>query len=222
MSCPEYNSGLFIKNRRVGALVKVSLIMSVQGGDRAEWRAPRAFGLRGSSWVGLILLLLIAPAFAATHLEGLAGYEGEWQRISPDEDASRLDAIDTAVADLPWLMRKVAGPALRRQAVPPPGYVFELQSDGLAMARIDRELRRLALDNVERQFETERGTVTLSSLQLQDAIQTRWKTPNAEGSNTFRLVDGGSTLLVEYMMQITAISGIDRIRYQARFAQKTQ
>lgn len=201
--------------------MKVSSITSVHGDDGAESRAPRAFRLRASSWVGLTLLLLIAPAFAATHLEVLAGYEGKWQRISPDEDASRLDAIDRAIADLPWLMRKVAGPALHRQTVPPAGYVFELQSDGLAMARIDREPRRLALDNVERQLETERGSVTLSSLQLKDAIEARWKTPKAEGSNTFRLVDGGSTLLVEYMMQINAISGIDRIRYQARFARRT-
>ena len=222
MSYPEYNSDGFIKHCRAGVLVKVSSVMRLHGRDGATSREPRAFCLRALRWVGLTLVLIIAPAYAATHLEGLADYEGKWLRVSPDEDASRLDAIDTAVADLPWLMRKVAGPALHRQTVPPPGYVFELQSDGLAMARIDRELRRLALDNVERQFETERGTVTLSSLQLQDAIQARWKTPNAEGSNTFRLVDGGSTLLVEYMMQITAISGIDRIRYQARFAQKTQ
>ena len=90
------------------------------------------------------------------------------------------------------------------------------------MASRDRELRPLKLDGVERSVESGRGLVTVSAQEREDAIETRWRTDQAEGSNIFRLADDGTTLVVESVMQITAISGVKLIRYEARFARTPQ
>ena len=170
----------------------------------------------------LASLVLLLPTQSAADRALFESLDGQWHRVTPDEDAARLNAIDAAVADMSWLMRTMAAPILRRSTVPPPHYVFQIVPEGLAMASRDRPLRPLQLDGVERHFETDRRSVTISAQQRDEAIETRWKTDQAEGSNTFRLADGGATLVVESVMQITAISGLQPIRYEARFARTPQ
>ena len=174
----------------------------------------------GPLLAGSLLALLSTQSAANPSL--FESFGGRWQRVTPDEDDERLSAIAAAVADMSWLMRGVAAPILRRSTVPPPHYLFELQPAGIAMASRDRPLRLLVLDGVERSVDGDRGTVIVSAVQLENAIETRWKTDQAHGSNTFRLDDGGTTLVVESVMQITALSGVQPIRYQVRFARTPQ
>lgn len=168
---------------------------------------------------GLLVALATQSGANASLFES---FNGRWHRVTPDEDGGRLSAIDAAVADMSWLMRGVAAPILRRSTVPPPRYLFELIPAGIAMAGREPVPRPLVLDGVERRVESDRGAVIVSAVQLEDAIETRWKTSQAHGSTTFRLADSGATLVVENVMQITALSGVQPIRYEARFARTPQ
>jgi hypothetical protein len=155
---------------------------------------------------------------ASAESTDLAPFGGDWLRVTAEQDRGRLRSIDAALADLSWVTRTMAGPILRRTTVPPERYVFEVDAGGIALGERGREPRPLALDGSERQFQGERGAVTTSAARLDDAIETRWQTEQAHGSNTFRVDQDGNTLIVKSVLQITAISGVEAITYETRFA----
>ena len=151
------------------------------------------------------------------HSQELAPFDGGWHRVANQSDEPRLQSIDAALAELSWVTRTMASPILRRTTVPPERYVFRVDESGIALGERDRPPRPLRTDGGERRFDSDNGPVTTSSRHLSDAIETRWQTDQAHGSNTFRLEDDGATLVVETVLQITAISGIEPIRYETRF-----
>jgi hypothetical protein len=172
--------------------------------------------VRSLRWLGLLTAVLCAAASPAVG-QAWTGFDGPWQRVSPERDEVRLQAINTALAGLSWVTRAMAGPILRRSTTPPERYVFRVDADGIALGQRGREPRPLSTDGSEREFEGDRGNVTTSARQVADGLETRWRTGQAHGSTTFRLADDGATLVVQSVLQITAISGVEPIRYEARF-----
>jgi hypothetical protein len=171
--------------------------------------------------VPITALLLAAASQAgaedgAVDLDRFRKLDGDWQRVSERDDPARLRAIERAIADLSWVTRTMAGPMLRRTTTPPDHYAFRLDAEAIWLAERHREPRPLRLDGSERRFEGDHGEVTTTARALAGAIETRWQTHQAWGTTTFRLADDGG-LMVESLLQITAISGIEPIRYQARF-----
>lgn len=168
-------------------------------------------------WRFGLFLTALCTALGPAHSQDLAPFDGRWHRVANQSNQARLESIETALADLSWVTRTMAGPILRRTTVPPERYVFRVDEDEIALGERGREPRPLLTDGSERRFDGDRGTVTTSARRLADAIETRWRTSQAHGSNTFRLEDGGATLVVESVLQITALSGIEPIRYETRF-----
>lgn len=172
--------------------------------------------------VALSFLVLALSHESAAGSVDLRSLPGRWQRIDVDrDDASRLRGISSATSKLSWLMRSMSRPILRRSIVSPAEYLFSRSADGLQMAPLGSEPRPLNLDGIEREFLRDSRTITLSSHQLGDAIEQRWRTKQGFGTITFRLVDDGRTLLVDNIIQVTAISGIAPIHYQAHFERHT-
>jgi hypothetical protein len=168
------------------------------------------------------LVLALSHESAARSVDVISSLPGRWQRIDVDrDDASRLRGISSATSRLSWLMRSMSRPSLRRLIVSPEEYHFSRSAEGLAMAPHGSEPRPLSLDGTEREFERDSRTITLSSHHLGDAIEQRWRTQQGFGTITFRLVDDGRTLLVDNIIQVTAISGIAPIHYQAHFERHT-
>lgn len=178
----------------------------------------REMRLRLAGLALMSLTLFVTPAVAELELRDL---DGEWRQIEGPSNAERVAAIESAIAELSWVMRTMAAPILKRTTTPPERYEFDVASDyphGIALAQRDEDLRPMLLDGRERHF-TDQGDGEFStrSQRHPDAIETRWKHGQAHGSTTFRLADDGSTLVVESLLQVTALSGVEPIRYETRF-----
>ena len=181
----------------------------------------------------LLLLLVLGPALVGwgddppgdTETDQVrecdlpfAAFDGEWLRVTIKEDEARLLAIDSALSELSWIVRAMVRPILRRATVPPERYLFQVDAAGIEIGRSRGKLRRLSLDGVEHPHEDDGRSLSVSATTREGAIDTRWKTAQAHGSALFRIGDNGATLLVESAFDITALSRVETIRYQARFS----
>ena len=180
-----------------------------------------------------LLLLLLAPALVGwgdnprgdTETDQvcecdlpLAAFDGEWLRVTVKEDQARLLAIDSALSELPWIVRAMVRPILRRATVPPERYLFQVDAAGIEFGESMGELRRLSLDGAERPHEDDGRSLSVSATTRGGAIDIRWQTAQAHGSALFGIENNGATLLVESAFDITALSSVETIRYQARFS----
>jgi hypothetical protein len=181
----------------------------------------------------VLLLLLLAPALLGWSDDPLgdtetdqvcecdlplAAFDGEWLLVTVKEDEARLLAIDSALSELSWIVRAIVRPILRRATVPPERYLFQVDAAGIALGESRSELRRLSLDGAEHPYEDDGRSLSVSATTREGAIDTRWQTAQAHGSALFRTEDNGATLLVESALDITALSNVETIRYQARFS----
>ena len=164
--------------------------------------------------------LLLVTAGAATADLKLGPFAGEWRRVESQPDEPRLESIRAALRELSWVTRTMATPILQRSTTPPDRYEFRVDTsypDGIALGQRDREPRPLLLDGRETEGVDKDLEVTTSALRREDGIETRWRTSQAHGSTVFRLSNDGTTLVVESLLQVTAISGVEPIRYETLF-----
>jgi len=159
----------------------------------------------------------------ADQAHGLAGFEGDWRQVDPDvNDASRLSAIDRAVAGLSWVVRKMAAPALRRSTAPPARMQFIWDGEQLVQRIMETEGR-----NAARVVDPEAGPVagtdkkgdpTTASWRLTDSVlHLDWTQAQAHGHNIYRVDPETEILIIEHMIQVTAISNVEPIIFVSQF-----
>lgn len=167
----------------------------------------------------LHLVVIGAPALAETPAASeLDPFDGAWERVAIEEDdAQRLSAIDSAIAGMSWLMRKMAAPILRSTTSPPTRYEFVVTEPELLLGQRGKEPWPLPLDGRERSGEGPRGTFKSLSHFENGAIETEWVVTEARGSNRYTISEDGETLVVQHMIQITRLAGVEPIHYRSRF-----
>lgn len=177
--------------------------------------------VRASGLTLLLLALLAAPGWADDRAL-LAPYDGAWQRIADaSAEAERLASIEAAIADLSWLVRKMASGVLTKTTVPPGEIAFTWDGTGL------RQRVRGANGEFDRPIQLERGPsahkdprgeeTIIEWRRTPDGLEVRWTQSQAFGRNIYRIDDRDETLHVEHRIQVTAIDGIDEIIYASRF-----
>jgi hypothetical protein len=164
---------------------------------------PRAGGL-----VALLLALLSLPAALAAQASPLPetaeapfrAFEGLWLRIqSEEEEQALLSSIERTLSSIPGLLRGLASGVMRRQIRPADRYEFAVEGGELFVATNGHRRRPLHLDGQPRERRDGDGTpVTVTSQIAADgSLETRWQRKDSHGSETYRLGEDGSTLVVE-------------------------
>jgi hypothetical protein len=157
--------------------------------------------------------------------EDLTPFAGEWQLIeyAPDE-ARRSKAIDRALESLNFLYRTMAAPVLRKTTVPPPRIQFTWDGESLYQRTLgvkNEQSRRVELGAGPQQGLDSRGEPFESTWQWTDAgLRLHWQQNQARGHNTYQLDPESGNLIVFHTIQITAISNVAPIVYQARFGRE--
>ena len=167
----------------------------------------------------LHLVALQSPSLAEPSVTpGLIPFDGAWERVAiAEDDAQRLSAIDSAIADLSWLARKMAAPILRSTTSPPTRYEFVVTEPDLLLGLRGNEPEPLPLDGREQSGEGPRGTFKSLSRFEDGVIETEWVVTDAHGSNRYAVSEDGETLIVHHMIQITTLAGVEPIHYRSHF-----
>lgn len=216
-----------------------SLRLTLSRARRSDRADPRRWatgsGIRGLlvSIVGCLLAFSGLPASLALASElaavihapppsDLSVYQGQWRRIeNEDDEAARLRAIDRAVEQMSWLMRRMAASVLRRTTVPPPEVNFEWDGERLHQhVRSDRGsvARRVDPGGNPVVSEDMRGDEFSAAWAWAEAgIQVSWQQQRANGRNVYRVDPADQTLIVEHTINITALDGVPPIVYVSRF-----
>ena len=153
----------------------------------------------------------------------LSGFEGHWQQIEvADSETARASAIETALGKLSWIVRRFAGGVLRKSTAPPAELQFAWDGERLHQGMADKNggfARRIDLGDEFRVLKDSRGVDFASSwIWTGDGLRLRWEQHQATGNNLYRLDQNAQILIVEHMIQVTAISNIDPIRFRSRFS----
>ncbi len=172
----------------------------------------------------LFAAMQIGPDTArADERHGLAGFEGDWRQVDPAvNNASRHSAIDRAIGRLSWVVRKMAAPVLRRSTAPPTRMQFIWDGERLVQRIMEPEGR-----NAARVVDPEAGPVagtdkkgdpTTASWHLTDSVlQLDWTQAQAHGHNIYRVDPETKILIIEHMIQVTAISNVEPIIFVSQF-----
>jgi hypothetical protein len=167
----------------------------------------------------------------AANIPDLRPFAGDWERIADDEaDALRLASIDSAIADLSWLVRKMAGGVLRESAAPPPEVRFLWTGEQLvqAVAVDGRTLERPVALRPDEMAVSAAGAAPVArtadvpvSWRWHDGrLEARWRHAQARGRTRFLHDPADDLLHVEYEIQVTALDGVAPIRYASRFERR--
>lgn len=189
--------------------------------------SPAPISASASASGSIPVLVPASPPASPSPAESaaLTPLTGRWHRVAVDEDdAMRLSAIDRALEDVSWLMRQMALRVLRKSTVPPPEMRFFWEEGQLY------QKRRKATGVVEQRAVLPDGQTRLDdegnefSWHLDpEGLRLRWIHPQARGSTLFRIEPAAGEaadskdLVVDYLLQVTAISDVDPVRFRVRF-----
>jgi hypothetical protein len=181
--------------------------------SRSTWARPAAAIL-------LALLTAVPLASAAPTLEttDLSRYHGRWRPIDLQRDETeRLAAIDRAVDDLSWVMRKMARRVLRRATKPPVEIGFSWDGSELLL-RQTRRGKNERTTAVVLQDRPAAGRPSDGEWHWADGgLRGSWVRSEARGSSSYRIDPASETLLLEQRIEITALDGIEPIVFELRF-----
>jgi len=152
----------------------------------------------------------------------LSRYEGHWQRVEASEsDAARRSAIESALKELSWLVRRMASGVLRKSTAPPPTLQFAWDGERLHQGMVDENggfSRVIEADGQPRLLKDPRGEDFSATWNWTgNDLQLRWEQHQATGSNFYRLEEDAQTLIVEHTINVTAISNVQPIVFRSRF-----
>ena len=168
----------------------------------------------------------LGPRAAATHPDSgsnpssqrLADFDGRWRKLeSMTDERDRLKSIDTAVADLTWVVRKMAGGVLRSTTAPKPELLFVW--DGVRLhERVSGSARLIEpgagpVTAVDPRGESFEGTWVWTP----DGLRFSWRQRQAYGVNLYRFDEAKRELTVDHAIHVTGIDGVGPILYRARF-----
>jgi hypothetical protein len=193
-----FRSRFFVSALGFSMLAATFLVAPVQAGFAADVDASR-------------------PAAA-----DLLAFEGRWQRIDdPKDDENRRSAIDRALRSLTWIVRRMATGVLNQTTAPAPELEFVWDGQRLYQnmkGKHGPQVRPIEIDGEFLEIEDDRGVPFSSAWAWTgDGLRVVWKQHQAHGSNVYRIDPETQTLLVEHMIQVTAISDIDQIVFHSRF-----
>jgi hypothetical protein len=169
----------------------------------------------------LLALLTAAPLASAAPTLGttdLSLYHGRWRPIDLEHDeAERLAAIDRAVDDLSWVMRKMARRVLRRSTKPPVEIGFSWDGSKLLL----RQTRRGKDARTTAVVLQDRPPADLPKdgdwHWADGGLRGTWVRSEARGSSSYRIDPVNESLLLEQRIEITALDGIEPIVFEIRF-----
>lgn len=177
-------------------------------------------------WIALVICLVAPLSGSAADADPgirLQAFAGDWRLLDmPQSDASRLAAIDRAIAGLSWVVRKMASPILSKSTAPPPEVAFIWDGEQLHQRVREsdgREQRRtIDLGGPLRESRDSRGDPFHASWQWKDAgLELRWEQHQANGSNFYRIDPARGALIVRHTIQVTAIENVAPIVFESSF-----
>jgi len=187
----------------------------------------QTFARQVAGWLRsvLIAILLVGSGSAwaiSPPADDLAAFEGDWNLVDSEHgDVARKLAIDKAVDELSWVVRKFAGGALKRTTAPPPRIQFSWDGERLrerVAGASGEHSRAIEIGGQPRDLKDSRGESFTSSWHWTDlGLQLTWVQPQAHGHNLYRVDSGSGTLIVEHLIQVDAISNVGPIVYESRF-----
>lgn len=154
--------------------------------------------------------------------EGLALFQGEWQRTDSEEaETARISSIDKAINGLTWVVRKMAGGVLRSSTKPPSEVQFVWDGSALHQRVYGDNgsfIRPVQLGADPIEALDDRGDPFISSWKIADeGLSLTWEQHQAYGQNLYRLNPDGQTLEIEHTINVTALSGVEPIVYRSQF-----
>ncbi len=164
-------------------------------------------------------------AVPGTQRIDLSAFDGHWQRIEdPTLDEKRVSAIERALSGLSWIVRRMASGILRRSTMPPEELQFTWNGESLEQelrGKKGPEKRPVLLDGKMRSAVDGRGVPFASSWAWSESgLRLDWEQHQATGNNLYRLDEHGDLLVVQHTIQVTAISNVDPIVFESRFARR--
>lgn len=153
----------------------------------------------------------------------LSPYDGHWQRIEDsDHEQERLQNIEASMAELSWIVRKMAAGVLKKSTVPPVEMRFTWDGQQLLQTTEGQNgnfERPVVLDGEPIQLTDARGEdFTSQWTWTERGLQVSWKQHQAYGTNVYSIDPEDRTLRVEHMIKVTAISDIAPIVFRSRFS----
>lgn len=209
---------------------------------------PRPFRCAASPGAtGRLALLLAAIAFVAgpavadpvaqAHLEAagalpseeeLLRFAGRWDQVADEHaEAERIANIDAALADLSWIVRKMAAGVLHTSAAPPPEVQFAWDGHRLAqLLAVDGEtlVRRIDLAGTVGAATAERPPDPDPEARWawrDGRLEVEWTRDQARGATRFRYDPTDDSLHVAYEIHVTALDGVAPIHYGTRFERRS-
>jgi len=163
-----------------------------------------------------------APAASAEALTDLSIFEGDWRLV--DQERARVHrerAIEDAVSELNWVLRKMAAPRLAESTAPPGRMQFYRRGKQLRQRVVEakgtRE-RSVEIGSVPSHARTSDGEPFEAAWSLTGTgLQLDWKQHQAYGSNVYRVDPETGSLIVQQTIQITAIDDVAPIVFESRF-----
>ena len=168
-------------------------------------------------------LVYAGTGFAAAEANfDLIPFEGEWSLIESErDDTARISAIEEAVDDLSWVWRQVARPVLTKTTVPPSRIQFTWDGTKLYQHIPESKnegTRPIAIGGEPLDSTDSRGEPFVASWQWTDqGLQLRWEQHQAFGYNVYRVDPDTGMLVVRHTINITALSNMEPIVFEARF-----
>jgi hypothetical protein len=156
----------------------------------------------------------------------LAEFAGDWRLLDTEGGrVSRMTAIDRAIGDLSWVVRKMAAPILRRTTAPPPRMQFTWDGRRLEQLVVrsegKEEARPVELDAEVVEDTDSRGEpMTVSWQWTGSGLRVNWAQNQAYGHNLYRVDSDSETLVVKHTIQVTGISDVNPIIYESRFGRR--
>ncbi|GEM_PF-6175932 len=179
---------------------------------------------------GLLILMVAAllsfahPLTASAESTELDSdpFLGRWVRTENRAlESDRLERLEHALSGLNWLTRKTAGSVLKRTTTPPDRIVFV--RDGAHLKQIvsgrnGETSRVVRLQPATAASSTETSTdATFSWRRVEMKLILDWKRHQANGKNTYHVDPASGILHVTRELQVTAIEGIDPIRFRSQY-----
>ena len=157
----------------------------------------------------------------------LVRFAGRWDQVADaDAEVARLENIDAALADLSWLVRKMASGVIRDSTAPPPEVRFTWNGDALAQ-HLEVDGERFVRPVTLSESAVAEGPRTAREDAVEDGenrwawrdgrLEVLWTRDQARGFTRFRYDPSDDSLHVDYEIHVTALDGAAPIRYASRF-----
>jgi hypothetical protein len=148
-----------------------------------------------ASCVALVLMLV---ASAAASEGGIDNLHGRWVYSGDDsERQQRIDAIESTVQQMSWIARGMARKRLTASTTINGWYEFRVDQDTVTIVEEAGDRFSTGWDGAP--FDVPKdlgGPASLSRTWENDTLHSRWVEQKGEGTESYRISEGGQTMIV--------------------------